>query len=192
MNSKVDFYFTKEKKWQKEIELLRELALECGLDEVLKWGCPCYVYEDGNVILIHTFKEYCGLLFFKGALLKDPKNILIQQTENVQAARQMRFTSAQEITKLKTAIKSYIKEAIAAEKAGLKVELKKTSEFTMVDEFKQVLKEDAALTKAFKALTPGRQRAYLLFFSSAKQSKTREARIEKSIPDILEGKGLND
>jgi uncharacterized protein YdeI (YjbR/CyaY-like superfamily) len=192
MNPKVDFYFTKAKTWQKEIEQLRTIVLDCDLTETLKWGCPCYTYEDSNVVLIHTFKEYCALLFFKGALLKDPKEILIQQTENVQAARQMRFTSLQEITKLKTTIKAYIKGAIAAEKSGLKVELKKTSEFSMPDEFKQVLKEDAALKKAFNALTPGRQRGYLLHFSSAKQSKTREARIEKCIPDIMEGKGLND
>ncbi|MGN6647571.1 MAG: YdeI/OmpD-associated family protein [Cytophaga sp.] len=192
MNPKVDFYFTKAKTWQEEIELLREIVLDCDLNEVLKWGCPCYTFEDSNIVLIHTFKEYCALLFFKGALMKAPKDILIQQTANVQAARQMRFTSAKEITKLKTSIKAYIKEAIAIEKAGLKVELKKTSEFEMPEEFKQVLKEDAALKKAFKTLTPGRQRAYLLHFSSAKQSKTREARIEKCIPDILEGKGLND
>lgn len=192
MNPKVDFYFTKEKKWLKEIEQLRTIVLDCNLNETLKWDCPCYTYEDRNVVLIHTFKEYCALLFFKGALLKDPKEMLTQQTENVQAARQMRFTSAQEITKLKASIKSYIKEAIAAEKAGLKVELKKTSEFAMPDEFKQVLKEDTALKKAFHALTPGRQRAYLLFFSSAKQAKTRETRIEKSIDDIMNGKGLND
>lgn len=192
MNPKVDFYFTKEKKWQKEIEQLRTIVLDCNLSETLKWGSPCYTYEDGNVVLIHTFKEYCALLFFKGALLKDPKEILIQQSENVQAARQMRFTSAPEITKLKASIKAYIKEAIAAEKAGLKVELKKTSEYAIPDEFKQVLKEDAALKKAFNALTPGRQRAYLLFFASAKQAKTREARIEKSIDDIMNGKGLND
>lgn len=192
MNPKVDFYFTKAKTWQEEIELLRDIVLDCGLDEVLKWGCPCYTSEGSNIVLIHTFKEYCALLFFKGALMKDPKDILIQQTANVQAARQMRFTSSQEITKLKTSIKAYIKEAIAIEKAGLKVEMKKTAEFEMPEEFKQVLKEDAELKKAFKALTPGRQRAYLLHFSSAKQSKTREARIEKCIPDILEGKGLND
>jgi len=192
MNPKVDFYFTKEKRWQKEIEQLRTIVLDCNLSETLKWGSPCYTYEDGNVVLIHTFKEYCALLFFKGALLKDPKELLIQQSENVQAARQMRFTSVQEITKLKTAIKACIKEAIAVEKAGLKVELKKTSEYAIPDEFKQVLKEDAALKKAFYALTPGRQRAYLLFFSSAKQAKTREARIEKSIDDIMNGKGLND
>ncbi|WP_018342359.1 YdeI/OmpD-associated family protein [Cytophaga aurantiaca] len=192
MNPKVDFYFTKEKKWQKEIEQLREIVLDCGLDEVLKWGCPCYTHENKNIVLIHTFKEYCGLLFFKGALLKDPKDILIQQSENVQAARQMRFTSVQQITKLKAAIKSCIKEAIAVEKSGAKVELKKTSEYTMPDEFKAVLKDDAALKKAFNALTPGRQRGYLLHFSSAKQTKTREARIEKCIPDIMEGRGLND
>jgi uncharacterized protein YdeI (YjbR/CyaY-like superfamily) len=192
MNPKVDFYFTKAKTWQKEIEQLRTIVLDCSLTETLKWGCPCYTHEDSNIVLIHTFKEYCALLFFKGALLKDPKNILIQQTENVQAARQMRFTSAQEITKLKTTIKAYIKEAVAVEKSGAKVELKKTSEFAMPDEFKAVLKEDAALKKAFNALTPGRQRGYLLHFSSAKQSKTREARIEKCIPDIMEGKGLNE
>ena len=192
MNPKVDFYFTKAKTWQKEIEQLRTLVLDCGLNETLKWGCPCYTYEDSNVVLIHTFKEYCALLLFKGALLKDPKELLVQQTENVQAARQMRFISSQEITKLKTTIKAYIKEAIAAEKSGMKVELKKTSEFAVPEEFKQILKEDAALKKAFNALTPGRQRGYLLHFSAAKQSKTREARIEKCIPDILEGKGLND
>jgi uncharacterized protein YdeI (YjbR/CyaY-like superfamily) len=192
MNPKVDFYFTKAKTWQKEIEQLRTIVLDCGLTETLKWGCPCYTYEDSNVVLIHTFKEYCALLLFKGALLKDPKELLVQQTENVQAARQMRFISSQEITKLKTTIKAYIKEAIAAEKSGMKVELKKTSEFAVPEEFKQILKEDAALKKAFNALTPGRQRGYLLHFSAAKQSKTREARIEKCIPDILEGKGLND
>jgi len=192
MNPKVDFYFTKAKTWQKEIVQLRTIALDCKLTETLKWGCPCYTIEDSTVVLIHTFKEYCALLFFKGALLKDPKDMLIQQTENVQAARQMRFTSAQEIAKLKNTIKAYIKDAIVVEKSGVKVELKKTSEFAMPEEFKNVLKEDAALKKAFNALTPGRQRGYLLHFSAAKQSKTREARIEKCIPDILEGKGLNN
>jgi uncharacterized protein YdeI (YjbR/CyaY-like superfamily) len=192
MNSTVDFYFTKAKTWQQEIEALRTIVLSPDLDEVLKWGCPCYTLEDKNIVLIHTFKEYCALLFFKGSLLKDPKDILVQQTENVQAARQMRFTSLQEINRLKTVIKAYIKEAIAVEKSGQKVEMKKTTAFAMPDEFKQVLKEDAALKKAFNALTPGRQRGYLLHFSSAKQAKTRVARIEKSIPDILEGKGLND
>ena len=198
MNPKVDFYFTNAKKWQQEIELLRTIVLDCGLNEELKWGCPCYTYSDGtnekgnNVVLIHVFKEYCALLFFKGALLKDPKDILIQQTENVQAARQIRFTAVSEITKLKAAIKSYIKEAIVVEKSGLKVALKKTSEYSVPEEFQQVLKEDAALKKAFKALTPGRQRAYLFYFSQPKQSKTRESRIEKSLQDILDGKGLND
>jgi len=198
MNPKVDFYFTNAKKWQQEIELLRTIVLDYGLNEELKWGCPCYTYSDAtnekgnNVVLIHVFKEYCALLFFKGALLKDPKDILIQQTENVQAARQIRFTAVSEITKLKAAIKSYIKEAIVVEKSGLKVALKKTSEYTIPEEFQQILKEDAALKKAFKALTPGRQRAYLFYFSQPKQSKTRESRIEKSIQDILDGKGLND
>ena len=192
MNPKVDFYFTKANTWQKEIEQLRILVLDCGLTEELKWGCPCYTLEGSNIVLIHVFKEYCALLFFKGALLKDPKDILIQQTENVQAARQIRFTRVQEITKLKATVKAYIKEAIAVEKAGLKVALKKSSEYAVPEEFQQVLKEDSALKKAFNALTPGRQRAYLFYFSQPKQSKTRESRIEKSIPDILEGKGLND
>ncbi len=192
MNPKVDFYFAKEKKWQQEIEQLRIIVLDCGLIEELKWGCPAYTFEKSNIVLIHVFKDYCGLLFFKGALLRDPKGILIQQTENVQAARQMRFTNVQEIVKLSNTIKVYIKEAIKAEKAGLKVELKKTTEFKMVDEFKQVLDEMPELKTAFEALTPGRQRAYLLHFSSAKQSKTRESRIATCIPQILNGKGLND
>ena len=192
MNSKVDFYFIKAKIWHKEIEQLRTIVLDCALTETLKWGCPCYTLEDRNVVLIHTFKEYCALLLFKGALLKDSKELLVQQTVNVQAARQMRFASSQEITKLKTTIKAYIKEAIVAEKSGMKVELKKTSEFAMPEEFKQILKENAALKKAFNVLTPGRQRGYLLHFSAAKQSKTRESRIEKCISHILEGKGLND
>ncbi|MES2726959.1 MAG: YdeI/OmpD-associated family protein [Bacteroidota bacterium] len=192
MNPKVDFYFTKEKKWQQEIEQLRIIALDCGLSEELKWGCPTYTFQKSNIVLIHVFKEYCALLFFKGALLKDTKGILIQQTENVQAARQIRFTNVQEIVKLSNAIKTYIHEAIKVEKAGLKVELKKTTEFKMPDEFKQVLDEMSELKNAFKALTPGRQRAYLLHFSSAKQSKTRESRIATCIPQILNGKGLND
>ena len=190
-NPKVDFFFRKGK-WQEEYEKLRAIILETGLAEELKWGCPCYTFEKTNIVLIHGFKEYCALLFFKGALLKDPNGILIQQTENVQSARQIRFTNAQEIRKLKTTLKSYIQEAIAVEKAGLKVNLKKTSEFKMPDEFKDKLSRDANLKKAFNSLTPGRQRAYLLYFSSPKQSKTREARIEKSVPQILKGKGLND
>lgn len=166
MNHKVDFYFTKEKKWRQEIEQLRIIALDCGLNEELKWGCPTYTFQKNNVVLIHTFKEYCALLFFKGTLLKDTKAILIQQTENVQAARQIRFTSVQEIIKLSNTIKTYIKEAIKVEKAGLKVELKKTTEFNIPDEFKRVLNEIPEVKTAFDALTPGRQRAYLLHFSS--------------------------
>jgi uncharacterized protein YdeI (YjbR/CyaY-like superfamily) len=192
MNPKVDWYFTKAKKWQKELEQLRTIALDCNLVEDLKWGCPCYTFEKSNIVLIHSFNEYCAFLFFKGALLKDPKGILVQQTENVQAARQIRFTSAQQIVKMKKVLKAYIFEAVEVEEAGLKVPLKKTTEFKMPDEFKQKLDKDRALKKAFEALTPGRQRGYLLHFSSAKQSKTRESRIEKYIPQILDGKGLED
>jgi uncharacterized protein YdeI (YjbR/CyaY-like superfamily) len=192
MNPKVDFYFSKNKNWQKEIEELRVIALDCGLDEELKWGCPCYVYQKSNIVLIHVFKEYCAFLFFKGALLNDANSILIQQTENVQAARQVRFTNVKEIVKIKSILKAYIYEAIEVEKAGLKVELKKPSEFAMAEEFRKKLDKSQVLKKAFEALTPGRQRAYLLHFSSAKQSKTREARVEKSIPQILDGKGLDD
>src|SRR5436190_24024028 len=191
-NPKVDWFFNKPGTWQAEYEKLRVIALECGLDEELKWGCPCYTSEKANIVLIHGFKEYCAFLFFKGALLKDPKGLLIQQTENVQSARQIRFTSLREIVKLKSALKSYIKEAIAAEKTGLKVNLKQTFEFKSPAEFKNRLAEDSDLKKAFSVLTPGRQRGYLLYFSAAKQSKTHEARIEKYIPQILKGKGLND
>lgn len=192
MNPKVDFYFTKAQKWQKETELLRTIVLDCGLTEELKWGCPCYMFQKSNIVLIHVFKEYCALLFFKGVLLKDASGILIQQTRQVQAARQIRFTSTKEIVKLKAILKVYIYEAIEVEKAGLKVELKKTAEYTIPEEFKNRLDKNAALKKAFKALTPGRQRAYLLHFSAPKQSKTRESRVEKYIPQILKGKGLND
>lgn len=192
MNPKVDWYFTKNKKWQEEIELLREIALDCKLDEELKWGCPCYALNGANIVLIHVFKEYCAYLFFKGAVMKDPKKILIQQTANVQAARQIRFTSVREIEKMKTTLKAYIKEAIKVEKTGVKVEFKKTKEYEMPAEFKTALKQDAALKKAFNALTPGRQRGYLLYFSSAKQTKTREDRIEKYYNQILKGKGLDD
>lgn len=191
-NPKVDFYFIKAKKWQEEYSLLRSLALECGLIEELKWGCPCYTLNKANIVLIHGFKDYCALLFFKGALLNDAKGILIQQTENVQAARQMRFTGAKEIVKMKALIKTYVYEAIEVEKAGLKVELKKTTEFKMPEEFQKALNKNASLKTAFNSLTPGRQRAYLLHFSSAKQSATREARIEKCIKQILAGRGLND
>lgn len=192
MNPKVDFYFNKAKKWGEEYELLRMLMLDYGLKETLKWGVPCYMFEKSNIVLIHGFKDYCALLFFKGVLLKDTKGILIQQTKNVQAARQIRFTGVREIVKLEPTIKSYIKEAIAIEKAGLKVSLKKTAEYSVPEEFQIKLKEMPALKTAFKALTPGRQRGYMLYFSSPKLSKTRESRIEKSIPLILKGKGIND
>ena len=192
MNPKVDWFFTKAKKWQKELEQLRMIILDCGLTEELKWGNPCYTFQKSNIVLIHAFKEYCAILFFKGALLKDAKKILIQQTENVQAARQMRFTNGQQIIKLEPVIKVYIKEAIEVEKAGLKVDLKKTTEYKIPEEFQNRLNKNAALKNAFKSLTPGRQRAYLLYFSQPKQSKTREQRVEKSIQQILDGKGLND
>lgn len=196
MNPKVDFYFNKGK-WQEELEQLRQILLDSKtvgyeLTEELKWGVPCYTYDKSNILLMHVFKGYCALLFFKGALLKDPKGILVQQTTNVQAARQIRFTHVGEIVKLKATLKAYIKEAIEIEKAGLKVELKETSQFTMPKEFKMKLDEDPLLKKAFHALTPGRQRGYLLHFSQAKQSITRESRIEKCKPQILKGKGLND
>lgn len=191
-NPKVDFYFIKAKKWQEEYIHLRALALECGLIEELKWGCACYTFNKSNIILIHGFKDYCALLFFKGALLNDAKGILVQQTENVQAARQLRFTGVKEIVKMKPLIKTYIYEAMEVEKAGLKVELKKTTEFNMPEEFQKALNKNSTLKTAFYALTPGRQRAYLLYFSSAKQSKTREERVEKYIKQILSGKGLND
>jgi uncharacterized protein YdeI (YjbR/CyaY-like superfamily) len=192
MNPKVDFFFDKEKRWQQEIEKLRTICLDTGLNEELKWGCPCYAFDGKNIVLIHTFKAYCALLFFKGALLNDAGGILIQQTENVQAARQIRFTDIREVIDRESAIKAYIFEAIEVEKAGLKVELKKTEEFNMPDEFRYKLDHIPALKAAFDALSPGRQRAYLLYFSQAKQTKTREARIEKYIPQILNGKGLND
>ncbi|WP_417610996.1 YdeI/OmpD-associated family protein [Owenweeksia hongkongensis] len=191
-NPKVDFFFNKDTKWQEEYQKLRTIVLDCGLTEELKWGVPCYTLNGSNVVLIHGFKEYCALLFHKGALLKDSEDILIQQTENVQAARQLRFTSLAEILESEPTIKAYIHEAIEVEKAGLKVELKKTREFDMPEEFKTALEEDPELKDAFKALTPGRQRGYLLHFSGAKQSKTRVLRIEKATPDILAGKGLND
>lgn len=191
-NSEVDFFFNKAKSWQKEYEQLRNIVLACDLAEGLKWGVPCYTYEKANVVLIHGFKEYCALLFMKGALMKDPKGILIQQTENVQSARQIRFTDITQIEKLKSVIKTYIKDAIAVEKSGAKVEFKKTAEFVVAEEFQRQLDQSTHLKEAFEALTPGRQKGYLLHFSSAKQSKTREARIEKSIPKILEGLGMDD
>jgi uncharacterized protein YdeI (YjbR/CyaY-like superfamily) len=192
MNPKVDWYFVKNKKWQEEIELLRMIVIGSGLTEELKWGCPCYTLEGSNIVLIHVFKEYCALLFMKGVLLKDPKGILVQQTKNVQAARQIRFTRAREIVKLERTLKAYIKEAIEVEKAGLKVDLKKTTEFIIPEEFEKKLDKTPDLKKAFYALTPGRQRGYILYFSQAKQSKTRESRIEKYSKQILNGKGLDD
>lgn len=192
MNPKVDFFFDKAKKWQEELEKLRTIILDCGLTEELKWGVPCYTFQKTNIVLIHAFKEYCALLFFKGSLLKDTEGILIQQTENVQAARQVRFTNVQEIVKLEATLKAYIYEAIEVEKAGLKVELKKTAEFKVPEEFQNKLDKVPALKTAFKALTPGRQRAYILYFAQPKQSKTRESRIEKYMQQILDGKGLND
>ncbi|WP_149206175.1 YdeI/OmpD-associated family protein [Flavobacterium johnsoniae] len=191
-NPKVDFFFDKADKWQQELNLMRTISLECQLTEELKWGVPCYTFQNANIVLIHSFKEYCAFLFFKGALLKDTDSILIQQSENVQAARQIRFTNLQEVIDLKAVLKTYIYQAVEVEKAGLKVELKKTSEFEVAEEFQKKLNEMPNLQKAFYALTPGRQRAYLLHFSQPKQSKTRESRVEKNIPNILDGKGLND
>lgn len=192
MNPKVDFYFEQSKKWQKEQQELRTIVLDCQLNEELKWGVPCYTFQNSNIVLIHEFKEYCALLFFKGALLNDTNGLLVQQSKNVQAARQIRFTNLKEITDQKALIKAHVYEAIEVEKAGLKVILKKTTEFEVADEFKMKLEQDPLLAKAFKALTPGRQRAYLLHFSSPKQSKTRETRIEKAREKILAGKGLID
>ncbi|MBN3758363.1 hypothetical protein G3N95_36015 [Paraburkholderia sp. Tr-20389] len=192
MNPKVDAYISKLDKWREETETLRAIALDAPLTEELKWGVPCYTVGGANVVIIHGFKDYCALLFVKGALMKDPKGLLVQQTENVQSARQIRFTSLQEIVRLKTALKAYLRQAIEVEQAGLKVQRKTTAEFEVAEEFQNRLDKQPTLKKAFEALTPGRQRAYLLHFSAAKQSKTREARIDKCTPLILEGKGLND
>ena len=192
MNPKVDWFFDKDTKWQDEYAKLRTIVLDCGLEEELKWGCPCYQFEKRNIVLIHGFKEYCALLFFKGALLNDPDGILIQQTENVQSARQIRFTNAKEIATMTRTLKTYIYEAIEVERAGLKVKYKKTAEFKMPEEFQKKLSKTAGLKKAFEALTPGRQRAYIFYFSQAKLSKTREARVEKYVKQILKGKGLED
>jgi uncharacterized protein YdeI (YjbR/CyaY-like superfamily) len=192
MNPKVDFYFSKAGNWQKEIQQLRKIVLDCNLAEELKWGVPCYTFQKSNIVLIHVFKEYCAFLFFKGALLKDDSGILIQQTKNVQSARQIRFTNTKEIVKMAPTLKAYIYEAIEVEKAGLKVPLKKTTEYDIPEEFQKKLDKSKALKTAFNALTPGRQRAYLLYFSSPKQSATRESRVEKYLKHILSGKGLND
>lgn len=192
LNPKVDFFFAKAKKWQAELEKLRFIAQDKELTEELKWGCPCYTFQKANIVLIHAFKEYCAFLFFKGALLKDKKGILIQQTENVQSARQVRFTGVKEITKLEPVLKAYIREAIEVEKAGLKVNLKKTAEYKIPEEFQNKLDKMPRLKEAFESLTPGRQRGYLLHFSSAKLAKTRQARVEQATPLILRGKGLED
>lgn len=192
MNPKVDFYFEKSKKWPAELRQLRKIVLGCMLTEELKWGSPCYTFEKANIVLIHEFKEYCALLFFKGSLLNDSQGILVQQTKNVQAARQARFTNVREITSRASILKAYIYEAIEVEKAGLKVDPKKTTEYVVPEEFQNKLETTPALKIAFESLTPGRQRAYLLHFSAPKQSKTRASRIEKSIQQILNGKGLND
>jgi uncharacterized protein YdeI (YjbR/CyaY-like superfamily) len=192
MNPAVDFFFNKANKWKEEFEKLRTIVLDCGLTEELKWGCPCYTYQKRNIVLVHGFKEYCAVLFFKGVLLKDLNGILVQQTENVQAARQIRFTNVREIVKIKTTLKAYIYEAIEVEKAGLKVNYKKPADFIIPKEFQKKLDEIPDLKTAFDALTPGRQRAYIYYFSQPKQSKTRESRVEKSMKQILKGKGLDD
>ena len=192
MNPKVDFFFKKAKAWQEEYEKLRRIILDLPLTEELRWGKPCYTFEKNNIVLIHGFKDYCALLFFKGALLKDAKGILIQQTENVQAARQIRFTNIREILELEPILKTYIYEAIEVEKAGLEVNYKKVSEFKIPEEFQNELNNNPALKRAFASLTPGRRRGYILYFSGAKQSKTREARVKKCMRKILNGKGLDD
>jgi uncharacterized protein YdeI (YjbR/CyaY-like superfamily) len=191
-NPKVDWYFDKNERWESELRNLRAITLDFSLTEELKWGCPCYTLSGSKIVLLHGFKEYCAVLFFKGALLKDDHRVLVQQTKNVQAARQIRFTNVSEVVKLERVVKAYIREAIAVEKSGLQVELKKTAEFEIPAEFKSKLKGLPALKAAFYALTPGRQRGYLLHFSSAKQSKTREARVHKCMERILDGKGLDD
>jgi uncharacterized protein YdeI (YjbR/CyaY-like superfamily) len=192
MNPKVDGYLKRATKWREEFEELRRIIVDCQLTEELKWGKPCYTFQQSNVVVIQGFKEYCALLFFKGALLKDADGILIQQTENVQAARQIRFTDVREIVQMEPILKAYIREAIEVEKAGLKVKLKKTSDFAIPAEFQERLDAFPAVKTAFDALTPGRQRAYLLYFSAPKQAKTRESRVEKCVQQILNGKGLND
>lgn len=192
MDSNIDAFFGKAKKWKEEFKQLRKISLSSGLTEEFKWGKPCYTYQKSNIFLIHGFKEYCAVLFFKGALLKDPEGILVSQTENTQATRQIRFTNVQDIVEMEPILKAYINEAIEVEKAGMRVNMKKTTEFSIPEEFQNKLDENSALKTAFDALTPGRQRAYILYFSSAKQSKTRESRVEKYIQQILDGKGLND
>ncbi|TNJ64088.1 hypothetical protein FE784_22375 [Paenibacillus hemerocallicola] len=191
-NTKIDPFFSKAKKWKEEFEKLREIVLDCELTEEFKWMHPCYTFQSNNIVLIHGFKEYCALLFHKGALLKDPHGILIQQTENVQAARQIRFTNVQEIDEMQLILKAYIDEAIEVEKAGLQVNYNKNTEYTIPEELQNKFVEIPDLKIAFEALTPGRQRGYILYFSAPKQSKTRESRVEKYLPHIFNGKGLND
>lgn len=192
MNPRVDVFLSKTEQWQEELETLRTFLLDTELTEELKWGKPCYAYQGRNVVLMHGFKDYCALLFFKGALLKDIHGVLIKQTENVQAGRQIRFTNVREIVELKDVLKTYIREAIEVEKAGLEVTFKKTTEFGIPEEFQTKLNENPALKSAFAALTPGRQRAYLLYFSGAKQPKTRASRVEKCMQQIVNGKGIDD
>jgi uncharacterized protein YdeI (YjbR/CyaY-like superfamily) len=192
MNPKVDDFINSADKWQEEFTKLRTILLGCNLTEEMKWGKPCYTFDNSNIVLMHGFKEYCALLFIKGALMQDPQGILVQQTENVQAGRQIRFKSVQEINALESTLKTYVREAIEVEKAGLEVDFKKNTEYTIPEEFQNKLNEIPALKAAFEALTPGRQRGYLLYFSEPKQAKTRESRVEKCIPQILSGKGLND
>ncbi len=192
MNPKVDAYLDKVKKWQAEMEKLRAIMLDCQLIEELKWGKPCYMFQNSNIAIIQGFKEHCALMFFKGALLKDPNGILIKPGEDTQAGRQIRFTNVEEIVEMETILKAYINEAIEVEKAGLKVDFKKNTELIFPEELQAKLDENPALKAAFAALTPGRQRAYVMHFSAPKQSKTRESRIEKCMQDILAGKGLND
>jgi uncharacterized protein YdeI (YjbR/CyaY-like superfamily) len=192
MSPKVDSFLARQKHWRAELEKLRQIILSTGLDEDLKWGQPCYSLDGKNVVLMHGFKDYCAVLFHKGSLLKDPRHVLIQQTKNVQAARQIRFTSLAEVKKLAPVVKAYVKQAIENEKKGLRVPLKKTEELEMPDELRRRLADDQALKDAFGSLTPGRQRGYILYFGGAKQAATREARIEKYAPKILEGMGLDD
>ncbi|WP_210517608.1 YdeI/OmpD-associated family protein [Hymenobacter terricola] len=192
MNPKVDFYFHKAHRWLEELEQVRTVVLACGLTEELKWGVPCYTFQNRNILLLHVFKDYCAVLFFKGALLRDAQGLLVQQTANVQAARQLRFTTVREVVEREPVLKTYIQEALELEKSGAKVAFKKPDEFTSPEEWQRKLTENPALKTAFTALTPGRQRAYLLHFSAPKQSNTRAARIEKCTHDILNGRGIND
>ena len=192
MNPEVNWFFSKSSKWQEAYNELRDIVLSFELKEDLKWGCPCYTIDNNNVVLIHGFKDYCALLFMKGTIMEDPKSILVQQTENVQSSRQIRFKTLDEIINQKDVLKSYIKNAIEIEKSGVKIEMKKTTDYKIPDEFQSALNEMSELKTAFENLSPGRQNGYLLYFFSAKQSKTRSQRIEKYIPKIIDGKGLKD